>query len=202
MRSPTWPALKIQRATSPIQAETAGRVRISRLVMGRDVQAGEVLLELDANPEQLLAQEERARVDAVVPQVQAIRAELGAINQSEDREREANRLAVDEARARFREADAIARLAEDDAARLARLLAGGAIATGISRWVGQKQSAAGLQLKACTLLCHGWNQSNTRGRASETRRVRGCTVKSATCRAREPLERRSSRNLNTTSSVE
>ena len=41
---------------------------------------------------------------------------------------------------------------------------------GISRWVGQKQSAAGLQLKAWTLLCHGWNQSNTRGRASETRR--------------------------------
>ena len=51
--------VEIDRATHPIQSEIAGRVRVSRLIMGQDVHAGDVLVELDANPEQLRVREER-----------------------------------------------------------------------------------------------------------------------------------------------
>ena len=113
--------LEIDRASHPIQSEISGRVRMSHLEIGRQVQAGDVLLELDANPEELLAHEERARLHALAPQLAAIRAERAAVDQTEARERETTRVALDEARARVREAEATARLAEDEGERLTKL---------------------------------------------------------------------------------
>jgi multidrug resistance efflux pump len=117
--------VEIDRATHPIQSEIPGRVRVNRIVMGQMVTAGDVLLELDTNPEQLLVREEHARVDAISPQVQALREQLLAIDRTQAREREATRLALDEARARFREADVMAKLADVEAERLGRLFARG-----------------------------------------------------------------------------
>jgi multidrug resistance efflux pump len=119
--------VEIDQASHPIQSETSGRVRVSHFEMGRDVQAGDLLLELDTNPEQLVAREERARLDALSPQVQAIREQLAAIDRTETREREATNVALDEARARFREADALATAAADEVTRFTKLRASGLI---------------------------------------------------------------------------
>jgi membrane fusion protein (multidrug efflux system) len=113
--------LEIDRASHPIQSETSGRVRISHLEMGRQVRAGDVLVELDANPEELMAREERARIDALAPQLAAIRAERAVVEQTAARERETTRVALEEARARVREAEATARLAEEEAERFTKL---------------------------------------------------------------------------------
>jgi multidrug resistance efflux pump len=119
--------VEIDRAIHPIQSEIAGRVRVSRLAMGNDVRAGDILVELETNSEQLRVGEERARLNALSPQLHAIREQLAAIDHTELREREASRIAVDEARARFREADAIAGAAEDDVERLTSLRGSGLI---------------------------------------------------------------------------
>ena len=75
--------VEIDRAAHLLQAETSGRILVSHLEMGRDVNAGDVLVELDANPQQLQVREERARLDALSPQLQAIRQQLAAIDATE-----------------------------------------------------------------------------------------------------------------------
>jgi membrane fusion protein (multidrug efflux system) len=63
--------LEVDRATHLLQAPYGGRVVASRLVLGRTVEAGEILVELDANPERLQMQEERARRKAIDPRVES-----------------------------------------------------------------------------------------------------------------------------------
>src|SRR5262245_27332016 len=43
--------LEVDRATHVIQALTSGRIAVSNLVLGQEVREGDVLVELDANPE-------------------------------------------------------------------------------------------------------------------------------------------------------
>jgi membrane fusion protein (multidrug efflux system) len=117
--------LEVDRATHLLQAPYGGRVVASRLVLGRNVQAGEILVELDANPERLQMQEERARRKAIDPRVESLRAQLIAATQAADRERDAARAALEEARARVLEAEQPARFGEADAARLKQLMAEG-----------------------------------------------------------------------------
>lgn len=117
--------LEVDRATHLLQAPYAGRVVASRLVLGRTVEAGEILVELDANPERLQMQEERTRRKAIDPRVESLRAQLTAATQAAARERDAARAALEEARARVIEAEQPARFGEADAARLKQLLAEG-----------------------------------------------------------------------------
>ncbi len=113
--------LEVDRATHPIQAPMVGRVVSSRLALGQEVQAGDVLVELDADPERLQIKQERARLNAVEPEILALRDEAAATAQARASEQEATRAAVEEARARFQEGDALSRLASAEAERLARL---------------------------------------------------------------------------------
>src|SRR5438105_2027562 len=89
--------LEVDRATHLLQAPYGGRVVASRLVLGRNVQAGEILVELDANPERLQIVEERARRKAIDPRVESLRAQLIAATQAAVRERDAARAALEEA---------------------------------------------------------------------------------------------------------
>jgi multidrug resistance efflux pump len=168
--------VEIDQASYPIQSETSGRVRVSRLEMGRDVQAGDVLLELDANPEQLVAREERARLDALLPQVQAIREQLAAIDRTETREREATTVALDEARARFREADAMAKPAEDEVGRLATLRGSGLIPErdlGQARAEAARRRAAAESLALAVTRLESEQRTRESDRDASRRRLRG-----------------------------
>jgi len=120
--------LEVDQATHLVQAPMIGRIVASRLALGREVDAGDVLVELDANPEKLQIQEARTRSRMIDPQIEPIRAEIAAVEQARLREQQATEAALAEARARLQEAEAQAKFTEGDAARLAQLHSSGLIA--------------------------------------------------------------------------
>jgi len=114
--------LEVDRATYVLQADSAGRVVVSNLTLGREVRVGDVLVELDANPERLEIAEQMARQGGLEPQLESLRAERAAAVQARGREQDANHAAIAEARARIAEAEQPAAFAEGEAARTKRLL--------------------------------------------------------------------------------
>jgi membrane fusion protein (multidrug efflux system) len=114
--------LEVDRATYVLQADSPGRVVVSNLVLGREVEAGDVLVELDANPARLELAEQIVRRTMLDPQLESLRAELSATLKARGREQEANLAAMAEARARIAEAEPRAVLAETEAARTKQLL--------------------------------------------------------------------------------
>jgi len=119
--------IEADQASHLIQARVGGQVVASRLDLGRRVKAKEVLVELDSNPERLQLQEESSRLRTIEPELRALEDEVAAAEQAGQREREATGVAVEEARARLEEAEALARLAATEADRLRQLLESGLI---------------------------------------------------------------------------
>jgi len=117
--------LEVDQAVHPIATPVAGRVVTTHLVVGRAVQAGEVLAELDAEAPRLQYEEARVRLTALTAQRQARRQELTAEQGAREDERQAARVAVDEARARSRETEVAARAAAEQADIFTRLDARG-----------------------------------------------------------------------------
>jgi membrane fusion protein (multidrug efflux system) len=117
--------LEVDQAVHPIATSVAGRVVATHLVVGRAVQAGEVLAELDAEAPRLQYEEARVRLTALTAQRQARRQELTAEQGAREAERQAARVALDETRARSREAAVAARAAAEQADIFVRLDAHG-----------------------------------------------------------------------------
>jgi membrane fusion protein (multidrug efflux system) len=93
--------LEVTRATYPIETFVAGRIRTSHLDLGRDVAAGDTLLELDATSLRLELREEASRIAARRPQLAKLRDEIVTKKRALDETREASRAAVQEARSTF-----------------------------------------------------------------------------------------------------
>jgi multidrug resistance efflux pump len=136
--------LEVDRAITPVQSPIAGRVVTAYLTMGREVKAGDILLELDTHSEQLQILEERAKLAALQPQLQALREQAVAEEQARGQEQVAGRAAAEEAKATARQAEAPARFAESDAQRLTQLRASGLI----PEREYQRGKAGALQLQA------------------------------------------------------
>lgn len=120
--------LEVDSAAHPIEAAAAGRVIKTNLAIGREVQAGEVLVELESDSQRLQLIEEEARVAAVSAQLAALRDQTVAERQVQTETRAAAPVALDEAKARYDEAVAVARAAAEEHKRLARLRADGLVA--------------------------------------------------------------------------
>jgi membrane fusion protein (multidrug efflux system) len=73
--------LEVDSAAHPIEAAAAGRVIKTSLVIGREVHAGEVLVELESDAQRLQLAEEEARVAAVSAQLAALRGQTLAERQ-------------------------------------------------------------------------------------------------------------------------
>src|SRR6202142_1157205 len=67
--------LEVDQAAHPMQATVSGRVVASHLALGAEVQSGDILVELDANPQRLQLMQQRARLAVIPPQIAALRAE-------------------------------------------------------------------------------------------------------------------------------
>jgi multidrug resistance efflux pump len=119
--------LEVHQAAHPIDARVAGRVVATHLDLGRNVKTGDVLVELDADEERLRLDEEQTRLATLSPQSDAVTAEIAAEEQALAAAGRAAAVALDEARSQLAEAEVPARLAEDEAARLARLRANGLV---------------------------------------------------------------------------
>jgi len=113
--------LEADMAAHLIQAPVSGQILKSHLLLDASVEAGQVLVELDAAREQLQLREEQARVNSLAPQMAELRNEAAAAEQAREREQDAGGAAVEESRARLEEAESMARQADRDAARLVQL---------------------------------------------------------------------------------
>jgi len=113
--------LEVDRAAYPIATPVAGRVAVTRLAVGQEVQAGEVLIELDAEAQRLQQEEARARLVALSTQLVARRQEVTAEEAARQGEQQAARAGLVEARARHREAEVAVRAAEEEAGFYDRL---------------------------------------------------------------------------------
>lgn len=119
--------LAVDREAHPIAAPVPGRIASLRIALGQQVAAGEVLAELEGEEQRARLEEERARWTGFERQAAALRQQIAAGRQERTDRGLASRAAVEETRSKLREAEAAARLAEQEAARQERLLASGLI---------------------------------------------------------------------------
>ena len=106
--------LEVDRAVYPIEVPVAGRVVATHLVLGQEVQAGDVLVELETDEQRLQLEEERTQLAALTAQLDRLRHEIMAEEEAQRQERQAARVALDEARARHREAEVAARSSQEE----------------------------------------------------------------------------------------
>jgi membrane fusion protein (multidrug efflux system) len=119
--------VEVDQETHPVQSPVLARVVSSDLVLGKEVKAGEVLVELDANAEQLQVAEERTQLAALQSQIDSLKAQVVQLKQARTREQQTARVAIEQAQAKYREADALARSADHEAHRLEKLAAEGLV---------------------------------------------------------------------------
>jgi multidrug resistance efflux pump len=119
----TTARLEVSEAAHPVEAQVAGRVQATYLLLGREVQAGDVLVELEADAQRLQLEEERARLAALLPQLSELHAESTAEEAAQREDQQAGQVARDQAHVRHREAEIAAQLSAQEAERMARLLA-------------------------------------------------------------------------------
>ncbi len=109
--------LEVDRAAYPVQARVAGRIFASHATLGQLVRAGDILVDLESDSEKLSLGEEITRLKSVDPQLEALRAQTGVLDQGRHEERNVLNVAQEEARAKYREAEAQWKQAEVDAER-------------------------------------------------------------------------------------
>ena len=117
--------IEVDRATHPIEAQFTGRIVNSHLILDKQVKAGEVLVELDAKPQRLQLNEQKAQLAAVDPQSHSIETEITSEENAWHGEQQSAIEALEEARAHYREADAAARFAQQETERLRKMYTAG-----------------------------------------------------------------------------
>jgi multidrug resistance efflux pump len=115
--------LEVSGAAYPVETQVAGRVKATHLVLGQEVQGGDVLVELDVDAQRLQLEEERTRLAALASQPAELRNEIKAEEAAKNEDQEAGRIALAQARARYREAEATAQLRVQEAQRIELLYA-------------------------------------------------------------------------------
>ena len=121
----TLARLEVDRAVYPIATPVAGQIVGTHLSLGHEVQAGEMLVELESNEQRLQLEEERMRLAALQAQRDVLAKELQAEEEGKLQERQAARVALEEARARYREAQIAAQIAQKEADIYTRIQARG-----------------------------------------------------------------------------
>ncbi len=116
--------VEVAAAAHPVTAMEPGRVEGSTLALGRRVEAGEVLVQLDSALQERALAEETARGDALVAELAAMEVEAERTRTLVGTTEASGTAAVAEAEARVTEAEATARLAEERAQRMTGLAGG------------------------------------------------------------------------------
>jgi membrane fusion protein, adhesin transport system len=168
--------LEVDGAAHAIQSPVAGRVLASHLMLGRQVEPGEVLIELDATPLRLQLREERAKQEALQVRIQSEQKEIAAQEQARAAESDTSNAAKEAARAQVREAAALADSAAVEAHRDALLDADGLIAkrdAAKSKAEAQSRAAAVEGLKLSVDRLEGERLKNALDREANIQRLRG-----------------------------
>ena len=113
--------LEVDSAAHPVAAPVEGRVVETRIAIGRDVRAGEVLLVLDAEAQRLAICQRKARRGALGVRLDALGREIEAECEAITAQRDERAIAIAAARAQVEEVEARSRLSERQRERLAAL---------------------------------------------------------------------------------
>lgn len=105
-------SLEVEAQGYPVAARIDGRVLRTVLELGRVVQAGEVVVELDSGPEQMALSESRARTASLRTQIGALSQELVSERAGLAAQERLQTAQGEEAQARIHEAEARANFAE------------------------------------------------------------------------------------------
>ena len=109
--------VEVAQAVYFVQAPVSGRVTKSNLELGRPVEQGDVLIELEADPQKLRIEGEQAHQNALQNQLADLGRELSAQQKALVAEGADGSLAVDQARSALAEAQETTRLAQDELRR-------------------------------------------------------------------------------------
>ncbi|MBI3680813.1 MAG: HlyD family efflux transporter periplasmic adaptor subunit [Acidobacteria bacterium] len=113
--------VELDSATYPIQSPLLGRVIETKLRVGQAVERGEVLVEIDAMPDQLRLREAKVRTEGLEPELARLRGQVSAEERARTEEQRTAGLSAEEAAHRMREADAAAKYAEGELLRVQAL---------------------------------------------------------------------------------
>ncbi len=119
--------LEVHQSAHPVTAAVASKVHVNRMMLGREVLAGDLLVELDAGAEQSRLDEEQSRLAAYPPRLLSLQREIQAIQRALADDQQSFAAAVAAARARARDAGVAADFALEAERRTREdYLAGGA----------------------------------------------------------------------------
>jgi membrane fusion protein (multidrug efflux system) len=95
--------LEIDNAVYPLQAPSAGRVVSASLSIGQQVKEGDVLVELESDPQGLEVKEQQARLTTIDPNVKALRAQVEAEEAARTQERQSSQAAIEQSQLKLKE---------------------------------------------------------------------------------------------------
>lgn len=110
--------LEVQQAPHALASLIAGRVLTAALVLGQEVRAGDVLVELDASSEKLRLAEEETRLAGIPPKIKSLETEIALMEQARSDDVRSAAAAAEGARFRTREAAAAVDFAKENERRL------------------------------------------------------------------------------------
>jgi multidrug resistance efflux pump len=113
--------VELDGATYPVDSPFLGRIVATSLRVGQPVQRGELLVELDAMPQQLQLSEARVQEQGLEPQLSRLRSQIEAEQGARGEDGQSARLSAREAQDRVNEAEMSARFAEQDLDRVRKL---------------------------------------------------------------------------------
>ncbi|MEQ1869936.1 MAG: HlyD family efflux transporter periplasmic adaptor subunit [Vicinamibacterales bacterium] len=119
--------IEVTKDNHPVETPVAGRIVHAPLLAGQVVHAGDILLEIDARPEQLAQSQMRAKVAPSSRQIDALRDEIAAQQRALDEETQGAAASAAESAAKARESASAAEYAVDEARRLRALQARGIV---------------------------------------------------------------------------
>jgi multidrug resistance efflux pump len=108
-------------ATYSIDSPFLGRIDAAHLRAGQEVHRGDLLIEIDAMPEELQLHEEEVQAQGIEPQLARLRLQVEAEQSTRVEQEHGALLSGREAESRVREAEIPAHFAEQDLARIRKL---------------------------------------------------------------------------------
>ena len=119
--------VELEAAAYPIQSPLLGRVVETHLRVGQAVQRGDVLVEIDAAPEQLQMRQESVHAQGLELQETRLRSQVAAEESARVEEQRTVRLSIEEAGGRVREAEAASKYADAELSREQKMLQAGLV---------------------------------------------------------------------------
>lgn len=117
--------IEASQASHRVDAQISGQVVATNLAIGREVKAGDILIELDSSRERLRLQEELARSEAIAVRIEHLGREIAARESARSENMNAQSAMADVARSRGDEAKAAADFAKGTEERVAKLVSSG-----------------------------------------------------------------------------